>query len=449
MSEPLANAELTEQLVQLADQHVSASRSTYGVELDYSEDSLLQLDRIISEVHPNGAALEQTVIHFGAYVGETIRRNLGGEWMQDENGQTWLQNIGGQDLKAAPLTWAHKRFANGSEDALTFKYAATKSHATGDKAGAERLVKALDELNLSAMDQPQFADDMLARAPVLVFMMVAAADGNVDKKEQAMLAKLCNDVDQFPSPLFQSAVTTMVKHAERYFSEFRAEGFNCQMNLADAIEVLEDEHPEEAQAFKESLMAWGKAIAEASGGFLGFGRKIGEEEAATLAVIAELIDLNGTGADKPVVEDDSLSRAPLLVFMLVSAADGNVDKKERAMLAKLCENVGKFSNPLFTAAVGEMVKNAERYFGEFQAEGFDFVEELKATAAALDESHPTEARAFKLCLFNWGKAIAEASGGFLGFGKKMGQEEAQTLVAVAVILGLVDENGKPVGNDED
>ncbi len=447
MGEALSNSELTEQLVQLADQHVSASRSTYGLELDFSEDSLLQLDRIISEIHPNGAALELTVIHFGAYVGETIRRNLGGDWMQDADGQTWLQNIGGQDVKVPPLAWAHKRFGNGSVDALTAKYARIKHLAAGDEPGARRLLEALDELKLAAMDQPQFADDMLARTPVLVFMMVAVADGNVDEKEQAMLAKLCNDVGQFPSPLFQTAVATMVQHAERYFSEFRAEGFDCQISLADAIEVLEDEHPDEAQAFKESLMAWGKAIAEASGGILGFGRKIGAEEAASLATIARLIDLDGTGANTPVVEDDSLGRAPLLVFMLVAAADGNVDKKERAMLAKLCENVEKFPSLLFRAAVGEMVKHAERYFEEFQTVGFDFVAALKATAAALDDSHPAEAKEFKLCLLSWGKEIAEASGGFLGFGKKMGQEEAQTLVAIAITLGLVDENGNPVNDD--
>lgn len=444
MADTLSPADLAEAMAKTAAKFVEINPSLTP---DFSPDSLLRVDKFISETLPHGVSLDSTVIAFGAYVGETIRHNLGGEWMMDEAGVYWLQNIGEQELKVAPFSWVAKRFENGSEDALTFKYSFVAKEATGDAEEARRLVEALKELNLAAMDRPQFADEMLAQTPLLVFMLVAAADGKVDKKEQATLAKLCENVEQFPSPLFQSAVGTMVENAERYFGLFQAEGFDCGESLGDAIEVLEDEHPGEAQAFKESLMAWGNAIAEASGGFLGFGSKIGEEEAASLANIASLIGLNGAGADAPVVEDDNLPRAPLLVFMLVAAADGNVDKKERAMLAKLCENVEKFPSLLFRAAVGEMVKNAERYFGEFQTDGFDCIEALKATAAALDESHPAEAKEFKMCLLGWGKAIAEASGGFLGFGKKMGQEEAQTLVVLAITLGVLDETGKPVSDD--
>lgn len=44
--------------------------------------------------------------------------------------------------------------------------------------------------------------------------------------------------------------------------------------------------PEEAQAFKQALLGLGKAVASASGGFLGFGSKISKEEKATLERIA-------------------------------------------------------------------------------------------------------------------------------------------------------------------
>lgn len=445
MSDILSPAELADAMQREAATFVEVHSN---LAMDFSPESLLLVDKFISEIHPHGASLDSTIIICGAYVGETVRRNLGGEWMADEEGCYWLQNIGGTELKLMPLSWAANRFKNGSEDALTYKYAVTAKMVTGDGEAMHQLVESLKELNLHAMDRPQFADEMLAQTPLLVFMLVAAADGKVDQKEKAALMKLTENLEQFPSPLFQAAVHTMMENAERYMGEFSAEDFDYSEGLSDRIEVLDDEHPVEAQAFKESLMAWGKAIAEASGGLLGFGRKIGAEEAATLAVIAELIDLNGTRGDAPVVEDDSLSRAPLLVFMLIAAADGTVDKKERAMLAKLCENVDKFPNPLFKAAVGEMVKNAERYFGEFQAEGFDCVAALKAAAAALHESHPAEAKEFKLCLLTWGQSIAEASGGFLGFGKKMGQEEAQMLAVVAISLGLMDENGNRLDGDE-
>lgn len=407
--------------------------------MDFSPESLLLVDKFISETLPFGVSLDSTIILFGAYVGETVRRNLGGDWLADEEDNYWLQNIGGTELKLMPLRWAANRFKNGSEDALTYKYAVTAKMVTGDEEAFHRLVEAVKGLNLHAMDRPQFADEMLAQTPLLVFMLVAAADGKVDQKEKAALMKMTENLEKFPSPLFQTAVHTMMENTERYMGQFSAEDFDYTDHLSDCIEVLDDEHPAEAKEFKECLMAWGKAIAEASGGFLGFGKKLGKEEAETLDDIATLL---GLGGDSLVVEGDRLPRAPLLVFMLVAAADGNVDQKELEMLGKLTESLGKFPCPLFQAAVKAMANNADRYFKEFQAEGFDAVEELKAAAQALDAEHPESAQEFKHCLIIWGGKIAEASSGFKGLGEQMGEAEGMNLAMIGIILGMVDEHGK-------
>ncbi len=43
---------------------------------------------------------------------------------------------------------------------------------------------------------------------------------------------------------------------------------------------------------------------------------------------------------------------------------------------------------------------------------------------------------FKTALFILGKKIAEASGGLLGFGSKISQEEKTALAAIALCLGI-------------
>ena len=193
-------------------------------------------------------------------------------------------------------------------------------------------------------------EDRLSRAAFATFMMIAAADRKVDKRELATLEKLCTNPRRFPSALFRTAVAAIARNPDRYFNELQTGAFHFVDTLGEAIKFLEQERPDEAQAFKESLMAWGRVIAESRGGFVGLGKQMGKAEASTLATIAGLIDLHGTVAGTPALLDDRLARAPLLVFKLVAAADGMIDRKERDKLAVMCERVDEFSSPLFRAA---------------------------------------------------------------------------------------------------
>ena len=295
-----------------------------------------------------------------------------------------------------------------------------------------------------SLSHAEVLEDRLARAAFATFMMIAAADRKVDQRELATLEKLCSSPGQFPSELFRTAIVAIARNPDRYFNELQAGAFHFMDTLGEAIKFLEQERPDEAQAFKESLMAWGRAIAEAPGGFVGLGKKMGKAEAATLAAIAGLIDLHGTVAAPPALVDDRLARAPLLVFKLVAAADGTVDRKEREKLALMCKRVDEFSSPLFRAAVRKLVHDYDRIFMEMQQSNLEPVEELEAAGAELDASYPEESVAFKQCLMRWGRGIAEASGGVLGVGSKTCQQEALALKAIAASLGLVDERGKPM-----
>lgn len=69
----------------------------------------------------------------------------------------------------------------------------------------------------------------------------------------------------------------------------------------------------------------------------------------------------------------------------------------------------------------------------------DFAGGPQRVAAIVDARLPAEpARAFKLALLQLGHEIASASGGFFGFGAKVGTQEKAALAAVAVCPGIVE-----------
>jgi hypothetical protein len=109
-------------------------------ELDFTLESLVSLDAMLDRLFGRrwlagrsgrldasrfGAMIEP----IGAYVGETLRRNLGGEWRHhDEYGPGLLLPSG---MWTFPLAKAEKRFHNGHEDSLAFYAEAMAGMAGG------------------------------------------------------------------------------------------------------------------------------------------------------------------------------------------------------------------------------------------------------------------------------------------------------------------------------
>src|SRR5436309_1606288 len=109
METPSHDPALAAELQRLAALHVTTCKRTFGLDFEYSEASMELTDDAITKFHPEGASLESTVIAYGAYTGETIRRTLGGVWLQNEHGEAYLAGIGGADISVFPLSWAQKR----------------------------------------------------------------------------------------------------------------------------------------------------------------------------------------------------------------------------------------------------------------------------------------------------------------------------------------------------
>ncbi|MFG1669715.1 hypothetical protein [Streptomyces sp. Y7] len=84
--------------VRWAADAVATMREGARLRLDYSEQSLWRVDRMIESLRSEGtpyAAVENTLRGFGAYAGEVIARQTGAEWWTT-GGDHWIRTPDGR-----------------------------------------------------------------------------------------------------------------------------------------------------------------------------------------------------------------------------------------------------------------------------------------------------------------------------------------------------------------
>lgn len=114
--------------VQAAVEWISPALTSSGYRADLSPSSLWDLERFFDEQAKGGRArpggllsegLGSRLFGLGAYLGEVIRRNLGGTW-HGEDGDPQAEINVAVDLTGGARIWpvqrVMKRFANGHED---------------------------------------------------------------------------------------------------------------------------------------------------------------------------------------------------------------------------------------------------------------------------------------------------------------------------------------------
>ena len=114
----------------LAQKAVDAVRNVDGISLDYSPESLKQVDRVILRFHEEGKSSDEvgpTVFTLGCYVGEVFVRHLGASWtMPDETARRVGFSVMGIQIKKGqflnPIGKAFKLLKNGSEDSVYYFY---------------------------------------------------------------------------------------------------------------------------------------------------------------------------------------------------------------------------------------------------------------------------------------------------------------------------------------
>jgi hypothetical protein len=104
--------------VALSKDAASVFGERLGVTLDYSPKSLKRLDRAISRYFRKEEPLPTTVLSLGAYLGEVIRRNIGGRWkLKDNYMECYIGDLGVIEA-LYPFRRVYKRFVRGKRASL-------------------------------------------------------------------------------------------------------------------------------------------------------------------------------------------------------------------------------------------------------------------------------------------------------------------------------------------
>jgi hypothetical protein len=130
-----------------------------------------------------------------------------------------------------------------------------------------------------------------------------------------------------------------------------------------------------------------------------------------------------------------IAQAPVLVFLLVSAADGTIDKRE----VKGFESI--LTSPPYADLLALMgrarlsVVDTLRQLTEHPA---DYLAELQRIDLILEAGLPAaEARHLKLQLYDLGHSVASASGHFMGVAESpISYQEQTALKVIAGIFGV-------------
>lgn len=138
--------------------------------------------------------------------------------------------------------------------------------------------------------------EALVRLPAWIFLLVAAADGQVDPRESETFDRLVigRSLGMVPtaSPLLKTLFQTLVgRGIPETLAACRALGIRVvfdELELAQAA-LRAELSDAEYEAFTVELLGDGALVAGASGGFLGmFGNKVSQQEADVLGVVLRL-----------------------------------------------------------------------------------------------------------------------------------------------------------------
>lgn len=136
-------------------------------------------------------------------------------------------------------------------------------------------------------------------------------------------------------------------------------------------------------------------------------------------------------------EWQKLRTSPVLLFLVTAAIDGSLDKKEVAAFQKIVTNANAYQSKLMRQVLADIVDDVPTMVMQIMSQPPDFMQVLSEVADLVDAKLSGEdAHAYKMSLMHIGKSVAEASGGFFGFGSKISDEEKAALAAAFVALRI-------------
>jgi hypothetical protein len=135
---------------------------------------------------------------------------------------------------------------------------------------------------------------LLKILPFQVFVLVAGADGRIDKEEVAQLQKDLRDAPFYKDVLHRELFVDILSSDINALIKEAADATKLAERAGKMKAILKQKlTPEEYQRFVGSMFINGLKVARASGGgILGLGDKVSEEEKRALTMFATLFELD-------------------------------------------------------------------------------------------------------------------------------------------------------------
>ena len=143
-----------------------------------------------------------------------------------------------------------------------------------------------------------------------------------------------------------------------------------------------------------------------------------------------------TEAGSLTAEDwNELELAPLWVLSAVGAADGKIDKSERAALVEGLRGGAEHADAFVGGVFARVSENFDAIWDRYMSDERFAVHGLRTVGDVVDRvADPVQALHFKQTLVQLGVDVADASGGVLGLGDKRSRAERKALADVANAL---------------
>jgi hypothetical protein len=128
-------AKSTDEFIQsLSSEAVKDADASSQIKLDYSVDSIKNVDQILGRLHEkyeksqSSIALSRLSAEYGAYIGEVIRKiEPGVHWERDSKLGEKIYPLIWNGAQLYPMNWCEKRVVDGEDDDVWMKYEVFKS----------------------------------------------------------------------------------------------------------------------------------------------------------------------------------------------------------------------------------------------------------------------------------------------------------------------------------
>jgi hypothetical protein len=308
---------------------------------------------------------------------------------------------------------------------------------TTDDLGAETLEKLHQEwFSLSRGTLANLEKGTDSYLPIYDFLSLTIKSGDAEKSGEALERELSKRLTELGDAFLSSQFVVNINGVgEKSSSMLQPEMPSLMMK--DVEGVIFDKNIIPMEAFLEAL---GDKVQNGGGCWI-FPPAAKIDPAVLKAASEKSFAAGGAQGDPTEEEWALIGQAPVLAFLLVAAADGNVDKKEVASFGKTLSGLASQHEHPATAKMMQMAQQGlPEILPRLLSGKIEPVELMRSFTELVERRFSQQdAQIIKTAILFTAHQIAESSGGFLGMGPKISKQEKQALGALVSLLGLGDQ----------